>query len=218
VIPGGQGAVGSLVHHPQAAITASVGPVVGEYEIDYMLADLALRRRLWNNRSSQGYGTFGAAYGNLTQDFAQSGVFAGGSAGTIDTTTTIDFDGAGLKFGLDGHWLLSPLMSAYVRGSATALSGQFDSHYIMHNSTTDVRLAEARWEDDRVISVVEYELGMRWSNCSGRWGISAGYLFQHWGNVVTTPTFVDAVQADNYVDVGDTLSFNGFVGRVEARF
>ena len=37
-IPGGGGAVGSLVHHPGAALTASAGPVTGTYDIDFQLA------------------------------------------------------------------------------------------------------------------------------------------------------------------------------------
>jgi len=40
----------------------------------------------------------------------------------------------------------------------------------------------------------------------------------HWFNIVSTPVFVDAVQADNYVDVDDTISFDGLVGRAEVRW
>ena len=40
-------------------------------------------------------------------------------------------------------------------------------------------------------------------------------MFSYWTNTVTTSEFIDAVQADNYTDVGDTLGFNGLVGRVE---
>jgi hypothetical protein len=218
-ITGGGGAVGSFVHHPNASITASVGPVRGEYELGFQLADFAFQRVLWCGRSSRVNGSMGAIYGNLKQDFGQSGVFAGGSAGTIDTTTDIEFDGAGLKFGLDGNWAIGQsCWSFYGKGSVAALTGQFRSHYTMLNSTTDVLLADAVWRDDRVVTLVDYEVGLAWTSCRGRWRASTGYLFSHWNNAVTTADFIDAVQADNYVDVGDTISFNGFTGRVECRF
>jgi hypothetical protein len=40
-------------------------------------------------------------------------------------------------------------------------------------------------------------------------------MFSHWMNAVTTPEFIDAVQADNYTDVEDTITFDGVVTRVE---
>jgi hypothetical protein len=40
----------------------------------------------------------------------------------------------------------------------------------------------------------------------------------HWFNTVTTPEFVDAVQADNYTDIGDTLSFSGLTSKFEFRY
>ena len=38
------GAVGSLVHHPGAALTASAGPVDATYDIDFQVADAMWRR------------------------------------------------------------------------------------------------------------------------------------------------------------------------------
>ena len=45
-IPGGGGAVGSLVHHPGTALTASIGPVDAFQEIDFQLADIVYHRIL----------------------------------------------------------------------------------------------------------------------------------------------------------------------------
>lgn len=217
-IPGGGGAIGSLVHHPGAAITASAGPVVADYEVDFQLADLTYRHVLVQGCNYSLHYLVGAQFGHLDQEFRQSGVFSGGSTGTIDTTTDIKFDGGGLKVGLDGERRIGCGFLAYGRLTAAALSGRFRSHYDLLNSSTDVLLAEADWRDDRVISQVEYELGVGWSNASDCFRVSAGYMFSHWGNVVTTPEFIDAVQAGNYTDVGDTLSFDGLVTRMEFRY
>ena len=218
VIPGGGGAVGSLVHHPGAAITASAGPLDAFYEIDFQMSDLMYRGVLTSSPCHSVSYLLGLQYGNLEQSFSQFGIFSGGQTGVIDTFSTIDFDGGGLKTGIDAERQIHGGLSIYGRLTGAVMSGQFSSRYTMVNSTTEVLLAQANWKDDRVVSHLEYELGLGWMSASQHWRFSTGYMFSHWMNTVTVPEFVDAVQADNYTDVGDTLSFDGFVTRVEARW
>ncbi|MGE3241696.1 MAG: Lpg1974 family pore-forming outer membrane protein [Pirellulales bacterium] len=212
------GAVGSLVHHPGAALTASVGPVDATYEIDFQLAEVAWRRVVMHQpRYNLGF-LCGVEYGHLEQGFAQNGVFGGGLGGAIDTVTNIKFDGGGIKVGVDGDHSFAHGLGIYARATAAALTGRFNSHYSMFNETTDQMLAMADWKDDRVIGRFEYEVGASCTSMNGCWRVAAGYMFSYWTNAVTTPEFIDAVQADNYTNVGDTLGFNGLVGRVECRY
>jgi hypothetical protein len=88
----------------------------------------------------------------------------------------------------------------------------------MFNDTTDAVLAEVFWNDDRIVPMLDYELGVAWNSPSGHCRLAAGYMASFWFDAVTTPVFVDAVQADNYVDVGDSIAFDGLVGRVEFRW
>jgi hypothetical protein len=39
-----------------------------------------------------------------------------------------------------------------------------------------------------------------------------------WFNSATTNEFIRAVQQSNYVNLGDTLTFDGFVSRAELRW
>ena len=214
-IPGGGGAVGSLVHHPNTALTASAGPVFATYDIDFQLADMLYRSSIsCGPRHSLNY-LIGFQYGNLEQNFSQSGIFGGGLGGDIDTFTTIDFDGGGLKAGFDVDHCLQSGFSAYGRLTGAVMAGQFGTHYLMRNATTTVELAHADWKDDRIVTHLEYEVGLGWTCPSGHWRFSSGYMFSHWMNIVTTPELIDAVQADNYTDVDGTLSFDGFITRVE---
>jgi len=219
VVPGAGGSVGSLVHHPGAAITASAGPVNATYDIEYQLLDVTYRRQLFgSNRSWMNY-NIGALYGNLEQDFSQTGVFSGGSAGTIDTRTEIDFDGVGMKFGLDGERIIGNRgFSVYGRASLSPIVGQFRSNYTMLNSTTSVLLANAVWRDDRFVTILDYEFGLAWTGPCNRWRFSTGYMASFWFNAVTTSSFIDAVQADNYVNVSDIISFDGLTARIERRW
>ncbi len=219
VVPGVGGTVGSLVHHPGASITASVGPVNAVYDINFQLADMEYRRLLFGKSHYWLNYSLGVRYGRIEQEFLQTGIFAGGSAGTLDTRTEINFDGAGVKLGLDGERLFGCLgFSLFGRASLSPMAGQFQSQYTMLNSSTSVLLANAVWDDDRFVTILDYEFGIAWTSCSTRWRISTGYMASFWFNAVTTPTFVDAVQADNYVEVGDTISFDGLTSRVEYRW
>jgi len=210
------GAVGSLVHHPGTLLTASVGPVRATYAIDFELAEVDYRR-LWFGSDSGWVNYFlGARYGRLGQQFRQQGVFGGALGGAIDTTTEIDFDGGGLVIGLDFERRFGwHGFSMYGRTSAAALVGDFRSDYSMLNRTTSVQLALARWEDSRCVPMLDCELGVAWTSWGGHLRISAGYTAMFWFNAVTTPEFVRAVQDNDYADVGDTISFDGLIGRAE---
>jgi hypothetical protein len=209
------GAVGSLVHHPGAALTASAGPVDATYDIDFQVADAMWRRVVKQSARYAMAFSVGFEYGHLEQDFTQNGIFGGGLGGAIDTETSIDFDGAGIKVGVDGDHQFGHGCGIYGRLTAAALTGRFRSHYTMFNETTDQMLAQADWEDDRVIGQIEYEVGASLTSMNNHWRVAAGYMFSYWTNAVTTPDFIDAVQADNYTNVGNTIGFNGLVGRVE---
>ena len=88
----------------------------------------------------------------------------------------------------------------------------------MFNDTTDQTLAQSIWSDDRIVPMLEYELGVMWTGPQNHCRIALGYMASYWFNIVSTPVWVDAVQADNYVNVSDTIAFDGAVGRVEFRW
>jgi hypothetical protein len=217
-ISGGGGAVGSLVHHPGASITASAGPVDAIYQVEYQMSDLLYRGAFASSPCFSANYMLGVQYGNLEQAFGQSGVFSGGQAGLIDTIAVIDFDGGGLKAGVDGERRLRGGFSVYGRVTGAVMTGRFRSRYEMFNATTEVLLAEAIWKDDRIVPQLEYEIGFGWTSPSDHWRVALGYMYSHWMNTVTAAEYIDAVQADNYVDVEDTLSFDGLVTRAEFRW
>ena len=209
------GAVGSLVQHPGAGLTASTGPVDATYDVDFQLGDVVWRRILKQTCRYELAFSAGVEYGHLEQGFSQSGIFGGGAGGAIDTTTAIKFDGGGIKVGVDGNHTFGHGCGIYARATAGALTGRFNSHYAMFNESTDQMLAQADWTDDRVIGRFEYELGASLTSMNNHWRVAGGYMFSYWTNTITTPEFINAVRADNYTNVGDTLGFNGLVGRVE---
>ena len=212
VIPGGGGAVGSLVHLPGSALTASVGPVDATYDVDFQTADALFRHQCMGGCDYSVNFLLGAAFGQLEQDFRQIGTFGGGNAGAISTATSVDFNGGGLKAGFDVNRCVCGPFSVYGKFTAAALQGKFRGHYSLLNTTTQTNLGEADWQDNRLVGQFDYEAGLC-LKC-GRWQFSSGYMVSQWMNTVTTPAFIDAVQANNYTDVRDRLTFAGLVARV----
>ena len=48
--------------------------------------------------------------------------------------------------------------------------------------------------------------------------MSIGYSFSAWTNVVKTDEFINAVQTNNFLDLGETMTYDGLVARLEGRF
>ncbi len=217
-IAGGGGAIGSLVHHPGAGLTASTGPVAATYDIDFQLADVMFRDVLLTRGWCELNYSVGGQYGNIEQDFTQNGAFGGGGAGAKETRTNVEFHGGGIKAGLDGERFLARGLRVYGKLNGSLMSGRFNTSYRMQNMSTTADLAIADWKDNRAISLVECELGLAKVCCDDRVRVSAGYLFQQWGNMVTTSDFIQGVQNNNYTDLSDSLRFDGLTVRAEARW
>ncbi|REK09449.1 MAG: hypothetical protein DWQ37_18605 [Planctomycetota bacterium] len=211
--------VQSLVLHPNSINAGSTfTEATAALDIDYQLADIDYRRLLsYNDCHFINYAA-GVRYGKLSQDFIQIGELAP-PTGTLQTTSYIDFEGVGLRAGLDGeHRLGRSRLAAYGKGFINVLFGEFRSAYQQLDTTTTDIQALSTWNDRRVVPMLEYEVGMSWTSCRGHWRLSAGYYTSFWFNTITTQQFVQAVQNADFVDLGETMSFTGLVSRVEFRF
>ena len=142
--------------------------------------------------------------------------------GTTFVTSNINFDGAGIRFGLEGERRIFRRsgLSVYSKGHISALAGEFNCDYAQFTQFQGE--GNTGWSDDRVITISELELGLGWTNRCGNVRVSAGYYFAIWDNVVTMPEYINAVQIPNYVDVSqdanDTIAFDGLVIRTEFMF
>jgi hypothetical protein len=132
--------------------------------------------------------------------------------------TDIDFDGGGIRLGLDGERAMNDCgWSAYGKATANFIGGNFRADYTQIDSFQQV-VVDTDWRSGRVVSILDLELGLSWLGPQGRFRFSAGYLVSAWFNAVKTDDFIKAVQANNFTDLGDTLSFDGLTARAEFRF
>jgi hypothetical protein len=212
-----------LVAHPNTANSGFTSQqAAGVYDIEYELFDVDYRAVLWSCKGAHVDYVVGARYAHLESAFAAVYPFATPD-GTEVIATDINFDGGGIRIGLEGERRLFRRsgLSVYSKGHINALAGQFSSNYIQVDQFNGLEVLVG-WQDDRVITISELEAGVAWQNCRGNLRVAAGYYFAIWDNVVTTPEWIDAVQNVNFVDVSqdddDTIAFDGLVVRGEYLF
>ena len=98
------------------------------------------------------------------------------------------------------------------------LAGEFQTSYRQTESFTPEPLLVGGWEDERIVSVVDIELGVRWLSPGRCWRLEAGYLFSTWYNAVTTEPFIHGIRQTYSGDISNTLTFDGLTTSAEYRF
>ncbi|GAB6185262.1 Lpg1974 family pore-forming outer membrane protein [Thermopirellula anaerolimosa] len=205
----------SLVSHPAtASAAADFLRGTASNDVDFQLIDADYRHVF---RSSC-YGSLnwlvGARYAQLEQDFSATYQ----NNGTENVATDIRFYGGGIRLGLEGErhaknsgWLV------YGRSAASFVAGDFRARYTQ-SQTFDPAVVDVSWRTGKVVPILDLELGVGWTSPSGRCFFSAGYMVSAWFNAVDADTFIRGVQANNFSDLNDTITFDGLVGRAEIRF
>ncbi|ADB17897.1 hypothetical protein Psta_3233 [Pirellula staleyi DSM 6068] len=212
-------ALRSLVFHPGTANAASDGDeATAALDVRYQLIDVDYRGLIaYDNEYKLNY-VVGARYGRLEQDFNHTLVIPG----TEQLDTTVDFDGAGLKVGLEfERYGRNRQWFVFGKANASMLGGDFQARYTQTSlpgpATTPV---DVSWEAGRLVTITELEVGLGWQNYCGNFRVSAGYTVSSWFNTLKTNEWISAVQNDNYVDPADTtldgmMTFDGLTAKAE---
>jgi len=214
VLPGNIGWARSEVTHPGTASVANDSLFArATDEISFKMGDLAFQRAFYGDCAISVNWLLGLRYAQLNQQFHSD--FAISGATTVDTS--IDFDGIGPRFGVALERRLNGGFLTYGQAFGNVLFGKQAADYIQQNATAGVQ-ATSDADERRIVPQLELELGMGWQNYSGNLRLRAGYYFATWFNVATTPTWIDAVQANSESDVENSLIFHGLSIRAEYRF
>ena len=208
--------IDSLVIHPSTTAADKVYlNASGDGSLEFHILDVDRKTNVTNCAYTLDY-ILGLRLANMNQDFSSQFV----NSTTVETVkTSIDYDGAGFKLGLDGQLhSRRNRMRIYGRGSATFLAGRFSSSYTQTDSITGGTVVYSTRFDDSVVPVQDLEMGFGWASRDERWQLRLGYLFNAWYNVISNENFIDSVQNAQAGDVRDTLTFDGLVTRAEFRF
>ena len=206
----------SLVDHPGSwAAPTDFLDAAARLDIDLDLVDLDFRHALICGGCCRVDCLVGVRYAHLDQTFTS--VFTNVTTiGAVDAA--VRFDGGGIRVGLEGERQVGCLgLMLYGRGVASFVGGNFRGRYRQTVPAPSVPV-DTGWNEDRVASILDLEVGLGWTSPGGRLRTSAGYMFSGWYDVVIMDEFIESVRTNDSVDAGDTLGFDGLVIRGELRF
>ena len=204
----------SEITHPSTVnVAADSLAASGSYGIDFQVGDVGITRTLKGDCCQRLNGTVGLRYGNIEQDLrSQQRILT-----DIIVNTDIDFEGYGPRFALDYERQNCKGLLAYARGGVSLLFGRADADYLQRSVFAGTQAAAGIFEH-RLVPQCELELGAGWESPNGAFRLTGGYLLSAWSNLITTPSFIDGVQANEIDDIDETLIFDGLTVRAEILF
>lgn len=213
-LQGGAGFVrAGLVNPNTANVAADSLFATSNYDIGFQLYDAHYKGLIWGGDDHFLNYVIGLRYGHLDQDLVA--IYSINGATRVDSE--IDWNGFGPRLGLEGERLLGGGIFLYGKGFVSVLMGEFDVEYRQANVFAGQQ-AFTGFNDDRVVPILEFELGAGWQSCCGKYRISAGYYFASWFNAITTQSTISAMQQNRFEDIDQTITFDGLSARAEIRF
>jgi hypothetical protein len=212
-----QGLVTAPSQSCSAAIGANGSAANAHFNVDLRLVDLDYKHVLLarNGYSFDWYA--GVRYADLKQDLDVTIP----ALQATQVTTKVDFEGVGPRLGLEGEKIGCRGFLVYGHVGADFLAGNFRSHYLQTNNFIGT-VQQADLDDDRIVTVLELELGVGWQSQNGHFRVQVGYLIDGWFNTVNTADFINAVNNNNFAsthcNLNDSLSFDGLVVRLAVHF
>jgi len=205
----------SLVSHPSTLAAASdYLDANAAYDLDFDLVDLDLRRIFSAGPQHTLTWLMGVRYAGLRQEFDST--FS--SLGTQTVATEMNFDGGGIRLGLEGECRdCDTGFLLYGRASASFVAGKFRGHYFQ-GQTFDPLVVDTTWDAAWAVSMLDLELGFGWTSPGETVRCTIGYMFSGWYDVVQPGDYIESVRANGYRGLGDSLVFDGLTTRVEVRF
>jgi hypothetical protein len=208
-----------IVGHPSVVTSGATSiSATAAYDIDFQLLDVDYRGLLRGTCDSAVNCSVGLRYAHLSQDFlASQEIFS--AVGLTTVATQIDFDGVGIRFGLDGVKRRAGTgLLLYAKGDVNFVGGEFQANYRQANQFGGAAVIGNDFSDYRLITIADAELGLGWESTCGRLRVTGGYLVSGWFNTLTTGSYIDGVRASSFTDLSETLTFDGLVTRVELRY
>lgn len=208
-------ALESLVSHPSTINTASTTIAArADHRMDLEYIDADYRHLLKCCDVFSANYVIGGRYASLEQGF-DAEFF---KQPTESVFTDVDFEGGGLRLGLETQrYSCRNQLHVYANGYASFLAGRFRANYLQSTSVDPI-VVDAEWDADRLVPILDFEAGIGWTSLSGKLRFNAGYMTNVWFNAITTQTWIEGIQANDFSDVNTSIWFDGLQARVSYQF
>jgi hypothetical protein len=206
--PAGQVLLATLTH-PSAVVFAN--QAAGTIRLTYNLWDLELGRTFHPTECLAVRAFAGPRIAQIDQKF--NAFYDGLDANHDAVLSTLNFDGAGIRFGADANVNLGHGLGAYGRGGLSMLAGHFRSTLGETTNAGATTIVNVTDRFDKVVPVLEMGLGLSWQYHN--WRLTAGYEFTNWFGMSDGIGFSDDAHPGKYVRRTGDLSLDGLVLRAE---
>jgi hypothetical protein len=188
-----------------------------DYRIQLYMADLDYKCAIVNNNHLVLNWLTGIKYAHLQQNLDATFQITG----TTTVNSDINFDGIGPRIGLDGRYCVAGGFYGYAQGIFDLLFGQFRANSIEQNVFTGL-VGQTGITANRVVPILEMELGVGWQSPSGAFRLQGGYYVGAWFNTITMTSLSQGITATNFTtnsnNFRDNMTFDGLVLRAEIRY
>lgn len=203
-----------VVAHPNIE-SCGVNSLVSSasFDVNFQFVDLAYQHLLCGGCDWGLSYLAGVRYARLSQEFSASQI-TGVAVGLTDVTSNLSYDGIGLRLGLRGetHSAYHGLF-LYASGDISFLSGQHQAVYQQTSQFLPNAAIAREFDDFRLTTILETELGVGWQSTNGHVRLSCGFQTAGWYNTLLTQTFLDGMRGPDTND--DFVTFSGMVARLE---
>lgn len=137
--------------------------------------------------------------------------------GVETVQTDVDFYGAGIRGGLEYEKISKRGIMFYGKAIASFVPGEYRANYLQKASFDDT-VVDTGWTAGRLVTMVDLEIGIGWTNCCENFRVTAGYMVSSWYNTVQTDEWIHGVQTNNFIGMSSMSSYDGLMARAEFRF
>jgi hypothetical protein len=214
-LPGGTGAFYQATLTDPGTMNVAADSLLtrANYDIDFEHIDLVVRRAFVRSKTTMVNAVAGVRYAHLNQLLdAQYSIL-----GATSVRSDIDFYGIGPRLGLEAEYVSCHGFLVYGNTHANFLAGTFDADYRQDNIFAGTQ-SFTTFDDTRLVTQLELELGLGWQSKCGTFRFTAGYYINQWYNAMTTPVWIRGVQSRQFENRDDRIGFNGLTVRAMVQF
>jgi hypothetical protein len=217
--PAGQFLIRSMVSNPSTWPNSNLYgdwlSAASDFQMIYSLADVDFRWTYENQNDTRLSLFAGMRYASLDQRLDVN--FSSLVDPQYFVHNQVNFDGGGLRIGWEGERRTPLGLVFYGRAAGSLVAGTFRCNHTETDALVGP-LVNTGYPADRVVPMLDVEMGVGLSLFSDRLRLTTGYSFSGWFNVVRTDQLISAVQNNNFNGMSGTLTFDGLVSRVELRY
>lgn len=173
--------------------------------LDYDVWDVDFGRRIVFNDTLSLRLAGGAKFALIDQKMTAS--YNGIDATNALVSAPIDFDGAGLRFGGEGHWTIWRRFGFYGKAFGSMVAGQFKTS--LSTSNNGLPLTAITQHYRAIIPVAELGIGLAWQG--DHFQAKIGYEMTNWFDFVDSPDLVDDVTPGKLGKRTSDFSLDGLV-------